>query len=171
MKLAEQENKICPFLGCKYLSLHYIKFRFETKFINCNFYSNLLTTIKYLFYTIQNMNFNTREINIFKGLILTELDLIVLRKLSQATNQKSLSQDIGISVGKVNYIINALVDKGFVKATRFVNSKNKIQYKYILTPDGIVEKVNLTKIFIERKKAEYEELQKELEIWEWGGNC
>ena len=85
------------------------------------------STIKYLFYTIQNMNFNTRENNIFKGLILTELDLIVLRKLSQATNQKSLSQDIGISVGKVNYIINALVDKGFVKATRFVNSKNKIQ--------------------------------------------
>jgi len=112
------------------------------------------------------MNFNTREINIFKGLILTELDLIVLRKLSQTTSQKLLSQDIGISVGKVNYIINALVDKGFVKATRFVNSKNKIQYKYILTPDGIVEKVNLTKIFIERKKAEYEELQKELENFE-----
>ena len=97
---------------------------------------------------------------------MTELDLIVLRKLNQITNQKSLSQEIGISVGKVNYIINALVDKGFVKATRFVNSKNKIQYKYMLTPDGIVEKVNLTKIFIERKKAEYEELQKELENFE-----
>ena len=47
-----------------------------------------------------------------------------------------------------------------------MNSKNKIQYKYILTSDGIVEKVNLTKIFIERKKAEYEELQKELEFYE-----
>ena len=160
---------MCTFLGSHSLSLHYIKFSFVTIFINCNFYSNLLTTIKYLFYTIQNMNFNIREINIFKGFILTELDLIVLRKLNQATNQKSLSQDIGISVGKVNYIINALVDKGFVKATRFVNSKNKIQYKYILTPDGIVEKVNLTKIFIERKKTEYEELQKELENFEIGG--
>ena len=115
------------------------------------------------------MNLNTREINIFKGIILTELDLIVLRKLNQATNQKSLSQDVGISVGKVNYIINALVDKGFVKATKFVNSKNKIQYKYILTPDGIVEKINLTKFFIQRKKAEYEELQKELENFEMKG--
>ena len=56
-----------------------------------------------------------------------------------------------------------------VKATRFVKAKNKSQYKYILTPDGIVEKVNLTKIFIERKKAEYEELQKELEDFEIGG--
>lgn len=95
--------------------------------------------------------------------VLQELDLQVLRKLNQTTTQKSLASEIGVSVGKLNYILNALIDKGLVKSERFLNSKNKIQYTYILTPDGIKEKINLTKLFIDRKKAEYEELQAELE--------
>lgn len=93
-----------------------------------------------------------------------ELDLHILRKLNQTTTQKSLADEIGVSVGKLNYILNALIDKGLVKSERFLNSKNKIQYTYILTPDGIKEKINLTKLFIARKKAEYEELQRELEV-------
>lgn len=92
-----------------------------------------------------------------------ELDLQVLRKLNKTTTQKSLVDEIGVSVGKLNYVLNALIDKGLVKSERFLNSKNKIQYTYILTPDGIKEKINLTKLFIDRKKAEYEELQAELE--------
>lgn len=78
---------------------------------------------------------------------MTELDLIVLRKLNQVTNQKSLLQDIGISVEKINYIINAIVHKGFVKATRFSNSKNKIKHEYLLIPDRILKNVNLMKTF------------------------
>lgn len=95
--------------------------------------------------------------------VLQELDLQVLRKLNQTTTQKSLASEIGVSVGKLNYILNALIDKGLVKSERFLNSQNKIQYTYILTPDGIKEKINLTKLFIDRKKAEYEELQDELD--------
>lgn len=91
-----------------------------------------------------------------------EIDLTVLRKLDKTTTQKDLADEIGVSVGKLNYILNALIDKGLVKSERFLNSKNKIQYTYLLTPDGIKEKINLTKLFIKRKKAEYEELQAEL---------
>lgn len=58
--------------------------------------------------------------------VLQELDLQVLRRLNQTTTQKSLASEIGVSVGKLNYILNALIDKGLVKSERFVNSENKI---------------------------------------------
>ena len=96
--------------------------------------------------------------------VLQELDLQVLRRLNQTTTQKSLASEIGVSVGKLNYILNALIDKGLVKSERFLNSENKIQYKYLLTPKGIKEKIEITEKFIAIKKAEYDELQKELKI-------
>ncbi|RXI25363.1 MarR family EPS-associated transcriptional regulator [Aliarcobacter trophiarum] len=76
----------------------------------------------------------------------------------------SLAKELDISIGKVNYILNALIDKGLIKVENFKNSNNKIAYKYLLTPKGVIEKFELTKYFIERKKLEYDELQKELEI-------
>ncbi|MFV0481243.1 MAG: MarR family EPS-associated transcriptional regulator [Campylobacteraceae bacterium] len=88
----------------------------------------------------------------------------VLRKAERADNQKSLAEELGYSVGKVNYILKALIEKGFIKIENFANSKNKKQYKYLLTPQGIKEKIAITEKFIERKKREYEELQNELEI-------
>ncbi len=94
-----------------------------------------------------------------------ELTLSMLRNIEALQNQKSLSQKLGISIGKTNYILKALIDKGFVKAENFFANKNKNQYKYLLTPKGIEEKIALTQNFIQRKKAEYEELQRELEIW------
>ena len=78
-------------------------------------------------------------------------------------NQKSLSEKIGISVGKTNYILKALVQKGFVKVENFMANENKRVYRYLLTKEGLAEKIRLTETFIERKKSEYEELQKELE--------
>ena len=96
--------------------------------------------------------------------VLQELDLQVLRRLNQTTTQKSLASEIGVSVGKLNYILNALIDKGLVKSERFLNSENKIKYKYLLTPKGIKEKIEITEKFIAIKKAEYDELQKELEV-------
>ena len=78
-------------------------------------------------------------------------------------SQKSLSEKIGISVGKTNYIIKALVEKGFVKVENFMANENKRVYRYLLTKEGLAEKIRLTETFIERKKQEYEELQKELE--------
>ncbi len=93
-----------------------------------------------------------------------ELTLNILRNIETIKSQKSLADELGHSVGKINYILKALIDKGFIKAENFYKNKNKNSYKYLLTQEGIEQKVQLTQKFIARKKAEYEELQKELEI-------
>ena len=92
-----------------------------------------------------------------------ELTLGVLRQIDRTESQKSLAQRLGISVGKANYVLKALIDKGFVKAEKFVRSDNKRGYAYLLTPEGIRAKLELTERFIEIKKREYEELLGELE--------
>lgn len=92
-----------------------------------------------------------------------ELELVMLKRANNISSQKSLAKEIGFSVGKINYVLKALIDKGFIKAERFLSSDNKIKYKYLLTDEGVNEKMQLTKKFIVRKKAEYEELQRDLE--------
>ena len=91
-----------------------------------------------------------------------ELTLTLLRKAEVIESQKSIADELGISVGKVNYVLKALIEKGLIKADNFYKAKNKRKYKYLLTQKGLEEKITLTKKFIERKKAEYEELQMEL---------
>ncbi|OCL89609.1 MULTISPECIES: MarR family EPS-associated transcriptional regulator [Arcobacteraceae] len=93
-----------------------------------------------------------------------EIELQVLRSVDKVTSQRTIADEIGYSLGKVNYVLKNLIDKGLIKTQRFVNSENKIQYKYLLTPKGIKEKIEITEKFIAIKKAEYDELQKELEI-------
>jgi len=66
-------------------------------------------------------------------------------------------------LGKVNYVIASLVDKGMIKLQRFIKSKNKAGYRYELTPHGIKEKYKITKAFIKRKMTEYDKLEKEIE--------
>ena len=90
--------------------------------------------------------------------------LEILRNVESSQSQNALATDLGYSVGKVNYVLKALVSKGFVKIENFVNSKNKKAYRYLLTQDGLEEKISLTKSFIEIKRAEFERLQTELEI-------
>ena len=99
-------------------------------------------------------------------------DLKILRAIKENISQPSIAKDIGFSVGKVNFILKALVEKGLVKYERFTSSNNKMKYKYLLTDEGIKEKMSLTQKFITRKKAEYEELQRELELdtKKWGAN-
>ena len=92
-----------------------------------------------------------------------ELTLQVLRNAEHISSQKSLAKELGYSVGKINYIIKALVAKGLIKVENFAKSNNKRSYRYLLTPKGIEEKITLTQKFVERKKREYEELQQELE--------
>ena len=92
-----------------------------------------------------------------------ELTLAILRNAELIRTQKSLADNLGYSVGKINYILKALISKGLIKAENFATSTNKKQYRYLLTREGIEEKVTLTEKFIERKKREYEELQQELE--------
>ena len=100
-----------------------------------------------------------------------ELELTILKNVEQMYSQKSLADEIGFSVGKVNYVLKALTIKGLVKAEVFLNAQNKRKYSYLLTDDGIKEKMHLTRKFIDRKKAQYEELQRELELdtIKWGG--
>lgn len=77
--------------------------------------------------------------------------------------QRELAEKLGISVGGLNYCLNALIDKGLVKMQNFSNSKNKFKYVYLLTPMGIVEKLALTTRYLRRKMEEYEALKIEIE--------
>ena len=77
--------------------------------------------------------------------------------------QRELADKLGISVGGLNYCLNALIDKGLVKMQNFSNSKNKFKYVYLLTPIGIAEKVALTTRFLSRKMEEFEALKLEIE--------
>ena len=77
--------------------------------------------------------------------------------------QRELAAKTGLSLGKVNYCLKALVDKGFIKAVNFKNSKKKSAYLYKLTPRGIEEKARVTVRFLRRKQREYEELKAEIE--------
>ena len=88
-----------------------------------------------------------------------------LRELSRNANlsQRDLSKKMGLSLGKVNYIVNALLKKGYIKAKRFKNSRNKIGYMYIITPKGISTKLLQTYDFLQRKTDEFERLRNEIE--------
>ncbi len=94
----------------------------------------------------------------------TDKDLEVLRYLEnqEKISQRELSASLGISLGKVNFILKALVEKGSIKAKNFINNKNKRAYAYYLTPQGIEEKTKLTINFFKRKMQEYDDIKKEL---------
>lgn len=76
--------------------------------------------------------------------------------------QRELAEAMGVSLGKVNYCVNALIEKGWVKARNFRNSRNKLAYAYLLTPRGMEQKVAITLHFLTRKVAEYETLRREI---------
>jgi len=99
---------------------------------------------------------------------LTSDDLNILRHLEseQKVSQRELSNSLNISLGKVNFIIRALIDKGIVKAQNFKNSKNKRAYAYYITKEGIQEKSKLTVKFFQRKMSEYDSLKEELRVLE-----
>lgn len=92
----------------------------------------------------------------------TELELNLLRHAPEAESQSSLASRLGFSIGKTHYVLNALIDKGLIKAERFSKSDNKLGYRYVLTPEGIARRIRLTEAYIEIKKQEYEALQQEL---------
>ena len=85
-----------------------------------------------------------------------------LEKNPQYT-QRELSREMGVSLGKVNYCIRKLIQKGWVKANNFRNNPNKINYTYLLTPKGIENKGKLTLYFLKRKIEEYELLKDEID--------
>ena len=88
----------------------------------------------------------------------------VLRKIQKKpeSTQRELAEELGFSLGKLNYCLKALQAKGLVKIRNFRKNPNKINYIYVLTPRGLVEKTKLTLNFMKRKIKEYEELKKEI---------
>jgi len=86
----------------------------------------------------------------------------IIEKNSDYT-QRKIAKELGYSLCKVNYVIAALVDKGIIKLQRFMKSKNKLGYKYILTPEGIKQKYKIAKAFLKRKIEEYDNIVKEIE--------
>jgi EPS-associated MarR family transcriptional regulator len=89
----------------------------------------------------------------------------ILRLLHEnpVLTQREMGERVGVSLGAVNYCLKALVERGFVKASNFSKSPNKLGYAYVLTPAGIAEKTMLTGRFLSRKKAEYEALRAEID--------
>lgn len=89
----------------------------------------------------------------------------LLRKIQKNPNfsQRELANELGVSLGKLNYCLKALKNKGLIKIQNFTKNPNKLNYIYVITPKGIAEKAKLTINFMKRKMQEYEDLKKELE--------
>ena len=97
----------------------------------------------------------------------TQRDMVRFRVLQAIQNnpkasQRELANELGVSLGSINYCIKAFVDKGLIKVDSFLKSDNKRGYAYYLTPQGVVEKGEITVEFLNRKKAEYELLKQEI---------
>ena len=95
----------------------------------------------------------------------TDDHLNVLRILDKKPNlaQRGLAKQLNFSLGKLNYCLRALKGKGYIKIKNFANNKNKLVYRYLLTPKGIQQKTKLSLMFIKKKMREYDELKKEIE--------
>jgi EPS-associated MarR family transcriptional regulator len=83
-----------------------------------------------------------------------------------ALSQRHLARELKLSLGKANFIINALIQEGYVKAKRFKNSNTKRAYTYYLTPEGIKKKIDLTYQFLKMKSLEFEQLRQEIQVLE-----
>jgi len=91
--------------------------------------------------------------------------LNLLRKIRNKpkSSQRQLAEELGFSLGKLNYCLNALKDKGLIKIHNFRKNPNKFNYIYVLTPRGIAAKTKLSINFMKMKMKEYDELKKEIE--------
>ena len=88
----------------------------------------------------------------------------VLRALNESPelSQRQIAKDLGVSLGVINFCVQALVEKGQIKIQNFRSSSNKLRYAYVLTPSGVAQRVQLTASFLKRKVAEYEALKAEI---------
>lgn len=94
-----------------------------------------------------------------------DLDFELLRQISgkEVTNQRDLAAKLGVSVGRINYCLRAIIDKGWVKVNNFRRADNKWAYAYLLTPSGVSARVQLTLDFLARKEHEFEMLRGEID--------
>ena len=94
----------------------------------------------------------------------TEYTVLKILKDNPTMTQRQLSKELGLSLGKTNYVLHALIDKGLMKLSNFKRSDKKVGYLYLLTPEGIEKKSILAKNFLKRKSDQYNRLKKEIEI-------
>jgi len=92
----------------------------------------------------------------------TKLKVLQLIQSQPDLTQRDMAQQVGVSLGQVNYVMQALREKGLVKLENFSKNPNKLQYAYLLTPQGMLEKAQLTVYFLQRKRAEFEALKQEI---------
>lgn len=113
--------------------------------------------------TVQTLNIiNVQKMNMTEN----EDHFDLLRKIQKKpqSSQRELAEELGFSLGKLNYCLKALQKKGFIKLKNFRKKKNKLNYlQYVITPKGIAERTKLTINFMKRKMVEYDQLKKELE--------
>jgi len=93
----------------------------------------------------------------------SQLGVLRLLDESPSRSQREVAHALGMSLGKANYVLRALLDKGLVKVQNFRNSQNKRAYAYLLTPEGVTAKTELTRHFLARKIEEYDALRLEIE--------
>lgn len=93
----------------------------------------------------------------------TSYRLMKLIEANPEVSQRQLAREMGISLGKANYCLNGLIEKGLVKVKNFRNSRNKLAYAYLLTPKGVREKARVTARYLERRLAEFEQIRREIE--------
>lgn len=93
----------------------------------------------------------------------TQYNLLKTLEDNPSLSQRELAKHLGISLGKVNFCLNALVTKGCLKVNNFRNSENKLAYAYVLTPRGIEERARMTVLFLRYKMQEYDRLKSEIE--------
>lgn len=93
----------------------------------------------------------------------TRYRLLKLLESNPRLSQRQLAQELGVSLGKVNFCLSALIEKGLLKANNFRNSQNKLAYMYLLTPAGVEEKARMTVQYLKWKMQEHEMLRSEIE--------
>jgi len=115
-----------------------------------------------IFFTVQLMN--GTSVQCMNNKLDNQDHFNVMRKIQEQpkTSQRNLAEQLGFSLGKLNYCLKALQQKGLIKIKNFQKNTNKLNYIYVLTPKGINEKTKLTINFMKRKIKEYEELKSEL---------
>jgi EPS-associated MarR family transcriptional regulator len=94
----------------------------------------------------------------------THLRLLRLLENKPNLSQRALARELGISLGKINYCLNALIEKGWIKVRNFRSSDNKLSYIYLVTPRGIESKATITMRFLRNKMDEYETLKREIAL-------
>jgi len=92
-----------------------------------------------------------------------QLRILKIVEAEPEISQRQLAERLGVSLGKANYLLKALLDKGHIKAGNFLRAENKFKYAYLLTPEGLAAKLQLTRDYLARKEQEYVAMKEEIE--------